>query len=195
MKLNFLAKLFSKMPELETERLKFRAIKKSDFNDIYEYSSNPQTSQYLLWSPHNSLEYTKHFIDIILAKYKCGDYHDWAITLKENKKMIGTCGFTRIDEQNGTAEIGYVLNPAYWGMGIGTEAAKRVIRFAFEELNMNRVEARFLFGTEASLRVMNKIGMKFEGYIRESLLVKGKYRTVGVSSILRREYLLLDKYN
>ena len=195
MKLNFLTKLFAKMPELETDRLKFRAIKKADFNDIYEYSSNPQTSQYLLWSPHNSLEYTKHFIDIILAKYKCGDYHDWAIVLKENKKMIGTCGFTRIDEYNKTAEIGYVLNPQYWGMGLATEAAKRVLQFAFEELDMNRVEARFLFGNEASLKVMNKIGMKFEGYIRESLLVKGKYKTVGVSSILKREYLLLDKYN
>ncbi len=194
MKLKFLAKLFSKMPELETERLKFRAIKKSDFNDIYEYSSNPQTSQFLLWSPHESLEYTKKFIDIILAKYKFGEYHDWAIILKENKKMIGTCGFTRIDEQNGTAEIGYVINPQYWGAGIATEAAKKVLQFAFEEMNINRVEARFLFGNEASLKVMNKIGMKFEGYIRESLFVKGKYRTVGVSSILKREYLLLEKY-
>ena len=194
MKLNFLARFFSKMPELETERLKFRAIKKSDFNDIYEYSSNPKTSEFLLWSPHNSLDYTKRFIDIILAKYKCGDYHDWAIVLKDSKKMIGTCGFTRIDESNSTAEIGYVINPEYWGEGIATEAAKRVLEFAFDVLNVNRVEARFLFGNEASLRVMNKIGMKFEGYIRESLYVKGKYRTVGVSSILRREYLLLEKH-
>lgn len=195
MKLNFIAKLFAKMPELETDRLKFRAIKKSDLNDIYEYSSNPKTSQYLLWEPHKSLEYTKKFIEIVLAKYKLGDYHDWAIVLKENKKMIGTCGFTRIDEQNSIAEIGYVLNPLYWGYGLATEAAKKILDFAFNILGVNRVEARFLFGNEASLNVMTKLGMKFEGYQRESLLVKGRYRTIGVASILKREYLLLDKYD
>ncbi len=195
MKLNFLAKLFSKMPELETERLKLRAIKKSDVNDINEYASNPRTSQYLLWEKHKSLEYTKRFVDIILARYKIGEYHDWAIILKENQKMIGTCGFTRIDEENGVAEIGYVLNPVYWGNGYATEAAKKMVDFAFNVLEVNRVEARFIFGNDASMSVMKKIGMKFEGYLREFQLVKGSYRTIGISSILKREYLLQDKYS
>lgn len=194
MKLNFIAKLFSKMPELETERLKLRAIKKSDVEDINEYASNPKTSEYLLWEKHKSIEYTKRFVDIVLAKYRLSEYHDWAIVLKENQKMIGTCGLTRIDEENSIAEIGYVLNPSYWGNGYATEAAKKMIDFAFNVIGVNRVEARFLFGNEASLNVMKKIGMKFEGYLREYQLVKGSYRTVGVSSILKREYLLQDKY-
>ena len=193
--MNFIGKLFSKAPVLETDRLIFRSIRASDVYDIYEYSSNPKTSQYLLWEPHESIEFTKRFIDIILAKYKSGEFHDWAIVCKENKKMIGTCGFTRMDELNRVAEIGYVLNPDYWGNGFATEAAKRVMEFAFEELKVNRVEARFMFGNEASLKVMHKIGMKFEGYQRESLFVKGRYRTIGIASILKREYLLLDKYN
>lgn len=193
-KLNFFSRLFSKMPELETERLQLRSIKKSDVADIYEYSSNPKTSQYLLWEKHNSMEYTKKFVDVVLAKYKLGEYHDWAIVLKENRKMIGTCGFTRIDLDNGIVEIGYVLNPKYWGYGLATEAAKRIVDFAFNMLPINRVEARFLFGNDASLNVMKKLGMKFEGYLRECQLVKGSYRTVGISSILKREYLLQDKY-
>ena len=191
MKMSLKRGFFSKMPEIETERLLFRAIKRSDIKDIYEYSSNPTTSQFLLWDSHKSESYTREFIEIILSKYKSGEYNDWAIVLKENKKMIGTCGFTRIDEENGVAEIGYVINPNYWGMGIATEAASRVVAFAFDELNLNRVEARFLFGNDASLNVMKKIGMKFEGYQRESLLVKGKYKTVGIASILKREYQLL----
>ncbi|MBE6674175.1 MAG: GNAT family N-acetyltransferase [Ruminococcaceae bacterium] len=187
--------MFSKIPEMETDRLLFRAIRRSDIEDVYEYSANPKTSEFLLWEPHNSIEYTKKFIDIVLSKYKLGEYNDWAIVLKENNKMIGTCGFTRIDEYNSIAEIGYVLNPKYWGYGIATEAAKKVVDFAFEVLKVNRVEAKFMFGNEASLRVMNKIGMKFEGYQREAMLVKGKYRTIGISSILKREYLLIDRYN
>lgn len=194
MKLNFIARLFSKIPEMETDRLLFRAIKKADYKDMYEYSHDPRTSQYLLWEPHKDIEYTKKFIDVIISKYKIGEYNDWAIVLKDSKKMIGTCGFTKIDEYNSVAEIGYVLNPKYWGNGLATEAAKKVIEFAFEILKINRVEAKFIFGNEASLKVMNKIGMKFEGYQRESMLVKGKYRTIGIASILRREYLLRDKY-
>ena len=195
MKMSFFARLFSKMPEMETERLIFRAIKRADCMDMFEYSSDPRTSQYLLWDPHESIEYTKSFIDIILAKYKVGEYNDWALVLKESKKMIGTCGFTRIDERNGVAEIGYVLNPKYWGKGLATEAAHKAIEFAFEELGVNRVEGKFIFGNEASQRVMNKIGMKFEGYQRESMFVKGKFKTIGISSILKREYLLKGKYD
>lgn len=195
MKMGFFARLFSKMPEMETDRMIFRSVKRGDCKDIFEYSSDPRTSQYLLWDPHESIEYTKSFIEIILSKYKIGEYNDWALVLKENKKMIGTCGFTRIDERNGVAEIGYVLNPKYWGMGLATEAAKKVIDFAFNELGVNRVEARFIFGNEASQKVMNKVGMKFEGYQRESLFSKGKFKTIGISSILKREYLLKDKYD
>lgn len=192
--MGFIGKLFSKAPELETERLKFRALKRTDDADIFEYSSNPKTSQYLLWTPHESIAFTRRFIEIILTKYKLGEYNDWAIVLKKSNKMIGTCGFTRIDQDNGVVEIGYVINPEYWGQGYATEAARRVMEFAFEELKVNRVEARFMFGNDASLKVMTKIGMKFEGYLREALLVKGKYKTIGIASILRREYLLLDKY-
>ena len=193
--MGFIGKLFAKVPEMETERLKFRSLKRSDDADIYEYSSNPLTSRYLLWEPHESINFTRRFIEVILTKYKLGEYNDWAIVLKKNNKMIGTCGFTRIDQANGVVEIGYVINPDYWGNGYATEAAGKVMKFAFEELKVNRVEARFMFGNDASLKVMSKIGMKFEGYLRESMLVKGKFKTIGVASILRREYLLLGKYN
>lgn len=190
MKFNFISSFFSNMPKLESDRLFFRAIKRSDLEDIYEYSSNPKTSQYLLWSPHQSISITKEFIEIVLSKYKSGDYNDWAIIYKKTGKMIGTCGFTRIDEENNLVEIGYVLNPDYWGRGLATEAVKRVLKFAFEVMNVNRVEAKFMFGNDASLAVMKKAGMTFEGYQRDAVLAKGKFRTVGTASILKREFEL-----
>jgi ribosomal-protein-alanine N-acetyltransferase len=75
-------------------------------------------------------------------------------------------------------------------MGLATEAASAVLKFAFEVLNMHRVEAKFMFGNDASLAVMRKLGMKFEGYQRDLMFVKGKYRTIGTSSILKSEYYL-----
>ena len=65
---------------------------------------------------------------------------------------------------------------------------RRILKFGFEELNLNRIEARFMQGNEASLALMRSVGMTFEGYMRDLLFVKGRYRTVGVSSILRSEY-------
>jgi RimJ/RimL family protein N-acetyltransferase len=60
-------------------------------------------------------------------------------------------------------------------------------------MNMHRVEAKFMFGNDASLAVMRKLGMKFEGYQRDLLFVKGKYRTIGTSSILKGEYYFDNK--
>lgn len=190
MRVNFISKLFAHVPTLETERLLFREVKRSDLYDIHEYSANPKTSQYLLWEPHASIEFTREFIEIVISKYKSGEYNDWAIIYKEHNKMIGTCGFTRIDEENNVVEIGYVINPNYWGLGIATEAVEKIIEFAFAELQANRVEAKFIFGNEASLAVMKKVGMKFEGYQREAMLVKGRYKTIGTASILKSEYFL-----
>ena len=194
LKQNFLARIFSQIPTLESSRLIFRAIKRTDLYDIYEYSSNPKTSQYLLWEPHMTMEYTREFIEIVISKYKSGEYNDWALVNKEDGKMIGTCGFTRIDEENSVAEIGYVISPSYWGRGFATEAASKIIEFAFEKLNVNRIEAKFMFGNDASLAVMKNVGMKFEGYQREAMFVKGKFKTIGISSILKREYNINKKY-
>ena len=93
-----------------------------------------------------------------------------------------------VDEENRVAEIGYVLNPDFWGMGLATEAAAEVIKFGFETMNMHRIEAKFMFGNDASLAVMRKLGMKFEGYQRDLLFVKGRYSTICTASILKSEY-------
>ena len=69
-----------------------------------------------------------------------------------------------------------------------TEAARAVIKFGFETLGLHRMEASFMKGNEASLRVMEKLGMTFEGYLRDCMFVKGEYKTIGKCSVLREEY-------
>ena len=107
---------------------------------------------------------------------------------RESDKMIGTCGFTSFDLPHDSAEIGYVLNPDYHGKGYGTEAARRVVEFGFSELSLHRIEAKFMKENTASLHVMEKLGMTLEGYRREAMLIKQKYRTIGVCSILCHEW-------
>ena len=102
--------------------------------------------------------------------------------------MIGTCGFTCFDFPNNSAEIGYVINPDFHGQGIATEVSARVIRYGFEMLALERIECKFMMENRASLRVMEKIGMTFEGIRRSGMLVKGEYRNIGVCSILKEEF-------
>jgi ribosomal-protein-alanine N-acetyltransferase len=136
-----------------------------------------------------------HYLHYLATRYAAGSFYDWAIVLKSSGRMIGTCGFTAFDCPHDAAEIGYVLNPDYRGQGIAPEAVRAVLAFGFDKLALHRIEARFIEGNEASLRVMEKVGMRFEGYRREAMLIKGTYRTIGYSSILRAEYEALVSKN
>lgn len=187
-KLKTTVELFSNMPTLETERLILRKMRPSDSSDMFEYACRDDVTRYLVWKPHADEEYTRQYLTYIESRYKSGSFYDWAVVLKDSGKMIGTCGFTRFDCDSDCAEIGYVINPQYRGIGIAAEAARTVICFGFERLSLHRIEAKFMYGNQASLRVMQKLGMRFEGYHRDAMLVKGVYRTIGISSILRGEY-------
>ncbi len=183
-----LYKVFSRMPTLRTQRLILRPMHVTDAYDMYDYASREEVTKYLLWSPHTSVEYTRDYLAYVQSRYASREFYDWAITLADTGKMIGTVGFTKIECPHNKAEIGYVLNPDYHGAGIGTEAAKRIVDFGFCELGLHRIEARFMQGNDASLAVMKKLGMTFEGYQRDAMLVKGQYRTIGTCAILKSEY-------
>ena len=188
MKKETVFKIFSNIPTLYTERLSLRAMHPIDAEDMFDYAKRPEVTKYLLWREHEDIYFTRDYLSYIGRRYALGDFYDWAIIDRESRKMIGTCGFTKIDTANNSAEIGYVLNPDFHRRGFGSEAVKRILKFGFEELKLNRIEARFMQGNEASLALMRSVGMTFEGYMRDLVFVKGSYRTVGVCSILRSEY-------
>ena len=188
MKKETVFKIFSHMPTLHTERLSLRAMHPIDAEDMFDYARRPEVTKYLLWREHEDIYFTRDYLSYIGRRYALGDFYDWAVIDRESRRMIGTCGFTRIDTANNSAEIGYVLNPDFHRRGFGSEAVRRILKFGFEELGLNRIEARFMQGNEASLALMKSVGMTFEGYMRDLVFVKGSYRTVGVSSILRSEY-------
>lgn len=188
MKREHIYEVFSKIPTFETEHLIIRPMRMFDAFDMYEYARMPETSAFLTWCPHTDIEYTKNYLAFVISKYKAGEFYDWAVTLKdEENKMIGTCGFSRIDFSNDVGEIGYVINPDFQGHGYATEAVRAIMRFGFEKLDFNRIEAKFIIGNDASLAVMQKCGMQYEGMARGAMLIKGRYRDIGTCAILHSE--------
>ena len=183
-----LCRIFSHIPELESERLLLRAMRVSDSADMYDYARRPEVSEYLLWRAHTDVQYTRRYLEYLGGRYRIGVHYEWAVVHKQTGRMIGTCGFARVDTANNCAELGYVLHPDFTGQGLMTEACKRVLQFGFSVLGLNRIEARYMLGNDASRRVMNRLGMLFEGVQRASMLVKGKYRDIATCAILAKDY-------
>ena len=188
MKKENLNRIFSRMPILETDRLLLRPMRVSDAPDMFEYARDPEVTRYLLWSPHESIAHTKGYLEYLGGRYRIGMHYEWAVVLKAENRMIGTCGFVTFDIPHKRGEIGYVINPRYRGQGIAPEAVRRVLQFGFQVLNLHRIDARYMVGNEASRRVMEKVGMRFEGVAREGMLVKGAYRDIGTCAILAPEF-------
>ncbi len=187
MKREQLLGIFRRIPTLETDRLILRGMRVSDTDDMYEYAHLADVTRYLLWKPHPDRDYTRQYLEYIGTRYAAGDFYDWAVTLRDTGKMIGTCGFTRIDLANNCGEIGYVINPGFRGRGIAAEAARTVCDFGFHSLGLHRIEARYMVGNRASRRVMDKLGMREEGTFVDAYRVNGKYRTVTVCAMLETD--------
>lgn len=179
--------IFKKIPILKTERLILRKIEKGDLDDIFEYSSDPEISKYLLWSKHENKRVTKRYLTDVLKKYKNGQFYDWAIEL--DGKMIGICGFSRIDVLNDTAEAGYIVARPYQGKGIASEALNAVLKFGFETLRLNVIKCIAFEENAASLAVMKKCGMKVERIVKNHTFQKGTVKNAVIASITKDEIL------
>lgn len=176
------------LPRLCTPRLSLRAMRVGDSADMFSYASLTQVTEYLLWQPHESERATKRYLEYAQKLYRSGEMVDWAVTLKETGRMIGTCGFASLDGENRSGEIGYVLHPDFWGKGLAAEALRAVMQYGFETLGLHRIEGRHMRGNESSGKVMQKCGMHYEGTLRDSLYVKGRFRTIVMYSVLEEEY-------
>ncbi len=186
--------IFKRIPTLRTARLTLRRMRPSDYRDMYEYACLSDVTAYLLWYPHENADQTYRYLEALQTSYKRGDFYDWAVVWTETGKMIGTCGFTSFDHDHDRAEIGYVLNPGFWGHGIAPEAVSAILEFAFTELAINRVEAHFIEGNDRSFRVMQKCGMAFEGMLHQYMLIKGQYRNIGICAITRETFSFTGCY-
>jgi len=178
--------IFKNIPTLKSQRLVLRKITQKDVFDVFEYASDPLVTKYLLWREHSEIDYTREYLNNLKRKYKRAEFYDWGIEYKG--KMIGTVGFTSLDVMNNVGEIGFVLSSKYWGQGIAPEAAREVLKFGFEVLRLNRIEAKRINENLSSKRVLEKLSMKEEGVLSEWIYSKGEYKDVAIHRILKSEY-------
>ena len=179
---------------IETERLILREFKDGDWASVHEYASDPEVVRFMDWGP-NTEEETRNFIKRAISHQNEKPRRNFtlAIILKSENKLIGSCGIVVSDPDNRQGYIGYCLNRNFWGQGYATETARALLKFGFEKLNLHRIFATCDPKNVASARVLEKIGMKLEGRLREHKLAKGKWRDSLVYSILDHEWKKLAK--
>lgn len=155
---------------LETDRLLLRPARVEDAQPMFDnWASDAEVTKYLTWPAHNSMDVTKMVLDSWLEGYSRADYYQWMIVLKENGgQPVGSISVVHQNDKIGKAEIGYCIGRNWWNMGIMTEALQAVIDYLFDEVGMNRIEARHDPNNPNSGAVMRKCGMKYEGTSRQA---------------------------
>lgn len=180
--------IFANLPVLETEHLFLRRIQRSDAAAVFDYARDPEMTHYTLWSHHKKMEEAEFYVEQMLASYRAGKPTPWAVIHKESRRMIGTAGFIRWQPVHERAEIGYAIGRNWWGKGYASESSRAVVAFGFKTLHCNRIEAMCDVHNTASARVMEKIGMRYEGVLRQYLYAQGSYHDVKIYAILHSEW-------
>jgi ribosomal-protein-alanine N-acetyltransferase len=149
--------------EMESDRLKLIKINPNHLRDIYTYASDKETVKFMSWPRHRNLKDTEKFIEMTCELYEEACHYDWAVWYKKDHKVIGTMGLHNRDRELDSVEIGYIIAKDYWGRGLVTEGAGRLIKFVFQDMNIKIVRATCHPENMGSERVMQKLGMTFKG--------------------------------
>ncbi|HEY4628068.1 MAG TPA: GNAT family N-acetyltransferase [Flavobacterium sp.] len=177
---------FTPFPNLETERLLLRRVNDNDANEIFALRSNPETMKYIPRPLVKSIDDALEHIAMIDAKIESNEGINWAITYKDNPKLIGIIGHYRIKPENYRAEIGYMLLPEYHGKGIVSEAVKEAINYGFNEIKLHSIEAIIDPENFGSERVLQKCGFVKEAHLKENAFYEGRFLDTVIYSILNK---------
>lgn len=154
---------------LETDRLLLRRFVMEDCENMYHnWASEDEVTKFLTWPTHSDVEATKAVLSSWIAGYGKADFYNWAIELKEIGEVIGNISVVHVKEHIACAELGYCMGTRWWGSGIMPEAGKEVVRYLFEEVGFQRIAATHDKNNPKSGRVMQKIGMIYEGTLRKA---------------------------
>ena len=154
-------------PPLLTERLLLRSLILEDATDVQRLAGEYDVASTLLRIPHPYEDgMAEEWIHSCYEKFEKDEALNFAITLRTDKNFIGAIGL-ELEPENERAELGYWIGKSYWNRGYATEAASAVVAYSFKVLKLNRIYAYHFTRNPASGRVLEKVGMRYEGYRRQ----------------------------
>jgi ribosomal-protein-alanine N-acetyltransferase len=176
-------------PRLETARLLLRELTADDVPALFALFADPLVTRYLGIEPFRQPEEAIWLVNMARELFQSRQGVRWAIAPREHAdQLIGTCGYNDWQQQDNCAELGYELARAYWRQGLMHEALAACLRFGFEMMRLNRVEAEVTVENTASARLLLRLGFQQEGVLRQRSYRKGAYHDLYILALLRYDY-------
>ena len=174
---------------IDTERCILRRIVPDDYQMMYEnWAKYEEVCRYFPFNPVTDMEIYKEKVHKWADNYESDTYFHWVIEWKENHDLIGTINLGNVEESCFMSDTCYMLSPQYWGQGIMTEVLQAVLKYAFDEIELNRVQAEVFDGNVASVHVLTKCGMRFEGIARQKYYKKDTFIDTAQYAVLKSDF-------
>lgn len=182
-----------KFPRLETERFLLRPIEASDTKEVFHYFSQDEVTKYYDLNTFKDIKEAKILIENWQKRYHKKEGFRWGIATKKENKIIGSCGYHNWEKEHFKAEIDFEVTPEFWRKGVMTEVLQSILRYGFEAMELNRIEALYDIENLASKKTLEKAGFVYEGVLRQSAFEKGHFCDAAICSLLKKEHVQKHK--
>ncbi|MCA0173371.1 GNAT family N-acetyltransferase [Bacillus sp. RAR_GA_16] len=175
-------------PTIETNRLILTSLKEEDQRSLFSIFSDPNVTYYdggkVMKTQTQALHYIRAYKDpsSILLTHTIR----FGIRLKKSGDLIGTAGFQNWDRTSSKAEIGAILSRKYWSGGYGLEAAKAIIEFGFQQINLHKIYAQTIEDNRAAVNRLEQLGFHKEGHFKDHIYMHSHYYDVVVYSLINK---------
>lgn len=180
--------LLAGLPTLEGTRVRLRQIDDADVPALFTIFGDPDVTRYWSWAAFTEEAAARRLLEDTRQGLEQGTLLQWGITTRQDDALVGTCTLARPNAEHRRAEIGFALARTAWGKGYASDAVRLAIDYAFDVLDLNRLEADVDPRNMGSLRTLEKLGFMREGYQRERYHVNGEVQDSVLLGLLRHEW-------
>lgn len=177
-----------RLPTLESDRLVLRWIEESDAPDLFQIYGDPETMRYWTVPAFTGPEQALALVREIHQLFRDRILFQWGVARREDGVLVGTCTLHETVWRHRRAEVGFILGRAFWGKGFMTETLGVLLGFAFENLELHRLEADVDPRNGRSLRVLERVGFQREGLLRQRYVVNGEIQDAVLLGLLADEW-------
>lgn len=179
---------FAHFPTLETSRLILREISPDDVTSLLMHFGNSEVIKFIEKKPIKTIQQANEWLRWMGGFFAAKEGLRWSITTKDEGTFLGLGGLHRWNREIHCAQIGCDLLPTHLGHAYGQEAMQKIIEFGWNYMKLNRIEADVVQGNLRSDHVLNKLGFRKEGVLRQRILKGGKYYDVHIYGLLQCDY-------
>jgi [ribosomal protein S5]-alanine N-acetyltransferase len=176
------------LPTLSGRHLVLRHPRGDDLDALYALFSSPEVTRFWSHAPWTERFQAETYLRDIHAGAASGQLLQWAITLPDSERLIGTTTLYGLSREHARCQLGFALHPDHWRRGHGEDAVRTMLAHAFAGLQMQRIEADVDPDNRASLCLLEKLGFAREGHARERYRVGGGVQDAVLLGLLAREY-------